>query len=393
MVRALFLIFVIILSGPVFCSAEEITALQYLQDLSVYSPVAPSSIRDLMQQTTYTVPTPASKFDPFPYIPHGELSVPAGTRVMIFVPHPDDESISSSGLIQRVLEGEGKVRVVFVTNGDGYTYAVRLRVKNARISAKDFIEYGKKRQEEAIQALCELGLQPEDATFLCFPDDGIDDLWESYWSNLKPFISPHTLFDRPHRKGLQRWVKYSGVSLRDEIERVIKEFSPDWVVLPDPRDYHPDHATAGVFVLDALRTIYSDEDTLPAKVLTYLVHYKDYPRAGEWAGEISSTGVGGYSKVSGKTLADTSWVTLPLSPEEVEGKRRALLAHASQLQMLNVFFRNYLLPSEMFGSLNLMQVIAVPQEYAAYCKHLATADETAAKVEAGPQTLPSTGSP
>jgi len=295
---------------------------------------------------------------------------------MIFVPHPDDESIAASGLIQRVLEGEGKVRVVFVTNGDGYTYAVRLRVKNARISSKDFIEYGKKRQEEAVQALCELGLQPEDASFLGFPDDGIDDLWEFYWSNLKPFISPHTLFDRPHRKGLQRWVKYSGVSLKDEIERVIKEFSPDWVVAPDPRDYHPDHAAAGVFVLDALRTIYYNEDILPARVLTYLVHYKDYPRASEWSREISSTGVGGYSKVSEKTLSDTNWMTLPLSPEEVEGKRRALLAHGSQLQMLNLFFKNFLLPSEIYGSLNLMQVITVPQEYAAYYKHLATADET-----------------
>ena len=68
-------------------------------------------------------------------------------------------------------------------------------------------------------------------------------------------------------------------------------------------------------------------------------------------------------------------MTLPLSPEEVEGKRRALLAHASQLQMLNLFFRNFLLPSEMYGSLDLMQVITVPQEYAAYYKHLATADE------------------
>jgi LmbE family N-acetylglucosaminyl deacetylase len=374
--RALFLIFLIVLSGPVLCSSEEMTARDYLHDLSMNSPVASNSVKDLTQQATFKAPAVDSKFDPFSYIPHGQLSVPTGARVMIFVPHPDDESIAASGLMQRVLEGEGKVRVVFVTNGDGYTEAVRLRVKNARISAKDFIEYGKKRQEEAVQAICELGLQPEDATFLGFPDNGIDDLWESYWSNLKPFISPHTLFDRPHRKGLQRWVKYSGVSLKDEIERVIREFSPDWVVAPDPRDYHPDHAAVGVFVLDALRTIYCDEDSLPARVLTYLVHYKDYPVASEWSKEISNTGVGGYSKISEKTLSDTNWMTLPLSPEEVEGKRRALLAHASQLQMLNWFFRNYLLPAEIFGSLNPMQVITVPQEYAAYYNHLATDDET-----------------
>jgi len=379
-----FLIFAVILFAPVWGGAEEISAEQYVQNLSVLTPVASNSIRDLTQQAKHTFPEPAAQFDPFSYIPHGQLSVPTGARVMIFVPHPDDESIAASGLIQRVLEKEGKVRVVFVTNGDGYTYAVRLRVKNAQISARDFIEFGKKRQEEAVQALCELGLQPEDSTFLGFPDDGIDNLWESYWSNLKPFISPHTLFDRPHRKGMNRWEKYSGVSLRDEVENAIKDFSPDWVVLPDPRDYHPDHATVGVFVLDALRTIYSNEDTLPAKVLTYLVHYKDYPHAPEWAKEISITGVGGYSTVSGKTLADTKWMSLPLSAEEVEGKRRALVAHASQLQMLQVFFRNFLLPSEIYGSLDLVQVITVPQEYAAYCKHLAAADETAAQVHASP---------
>jgi LmbE family N-acetylglucosaminyl deacetylase len=379
-----FLLLAFILFSPAAGRAEEVNVDQYLLNLSVSTPVAPRSIKDLTMQVVQKFPEPSERFDPFSYIPHGRLSVPTGARVMIFVPHPDDESIAASGLIQRVLEKEGKVRVVFMTNGDGYVYAIRLRVKNARISAKDFIEYGKKRQEEAIQAICQLGLQPEDAVFLGFPDDGIDDLWESYWSNLKPFISPHTLFDRPHRKGMNRWEKYSGVSLRDEVELAIKEFSPDWVVLPDPRDYHPDHATAGVFVLDALRAIYSSEDTLPDKVLTYLVHYKDYPYAAEWSKEISITGVGGYSKVSGKTLASTKWMSLPLSAEEVEGKRRALSAHNSQLQMLQVFFRNFLLPAEMYGSLDLLQVITVPQEYAAYYKHLPAADDTAATEHASP---------
>ena len=376
-------LFVVVFCGPILCSAEELTAEKYLQNMSVFSEVCPHSARDIIQQERHPALSAVSDYDPFSYIRHGQLSVPPGIRLMVFVPHPDDESIAASGLIQRVLEGEGKVRVVFVTNGDGYTYAVRLRVKNARVTARDFIEYGKKRQEEAVQAMCELGLQPEDATFLGFPDDGIDDLWESYWSNVQPFISPHTLFDRPHRKGMKRWVKYSGVSLRDEIARVVKEFSPDWVVLPDPRDYHPDHAAAGVFVLDALESLYSNEGTLPSKVLTYLVHYKTYPIKDGWAKEISGTGVGGYCKVSGKTLPDTNWLSLQLSPEEVEGKRRALISHASQLQMLQWFFRNFLLPAELYGCLNLTQIITVPQEYAAYYKHL-DSDEPTAKTGSGP---------
>jgi LmbE family N-acetylglucosaminyl deacetylase len=42
------------------------------------------------------------------------------TRLMIFSPHPDDESLGAGGLIQRVLKAGGRVKVVFMTNGDGF---------------------------------------------------------------------------------------------------------------------------------------------------------------------------------------------------------------------------------------------------------------------------------
>lgn len=343
---------------------------QYLQKVSLSSPVALRSTKDILQLGIFHTTDPLPSFDPFSYIDHGRLEVSPGARIMVFVPHPDDEALAASGLIERIVQNQGKVRIVFVTNGDGYAEAVRLRMQNARITPKTFIEYGKTRQEEAVQAACELGLQPEDVTFLGFPDDGIDELWESYWSKLKPFVSPYTLFDRPHRKGMKRWIKYSGTDLKQEIERVIIEFMPDWVVIPDPRDHHPDHATAGVFVLDALCDLHEEDESeyRPSRVLTYLVHFKDFPYGNQWAQTIQASGVGG-CPVSKNTLSSTKWVSLPLTPEEIEGKRRALLAHNSQQQMLGGFFKNFLLPSEIFGSLEIMQVIAVPQEYAAYHKH------------------------
>ena len=46
------------------------------------------------------------------------------TRLMVFSPHPDDESLGAGGLIQRVLAAGGKVRVVFMTNGDGFPEGV-----------------------------------------------------------------------------------------------------------------------------------------------------------------------------------------------------------------------------------------------------------------------------
>ncbi len=354
------------------CQAQDDFAGKYLQKVSLSSPIAANSVKDLIEKARGRRPAYSSPAagNPFPYMSHRLLKVPRGVRVMIFSPHPDDESLAASGLIQRVVEKGGKVRIVFVTNGDGYEEALRLRLKKASISAQDFIEYGKKRQEEAVNAACALGLHPNDVIFLGFPDDGIDDLWESYWSGLKPFVSPHTLFDRPQRKGKNRWAKYSGVELDQEIARVLTEFKPDWVVLPDPRDYHPDHTATGVFVLDALRCVHQEKKSpfSPTRVFTYLVHFKDYPHDSQWAKAIFETGVGS-CKRSGKTLATARWTALPLSAEEVEGKRRALLAHASQIQILGDFFRYFLLPCELFARLDMTQVITVPQEYAAYYHH------------------------
>ncbi|MCE5335537.1 MAG: PIG-L family deacetylase [Desulfobacteraceae bacterium] len=358
-----------LLYGAGFCSAQSDPVEQYLQSVSLTSPLAYRSAKDVKPNGMGANAVPAA-FDPFPYFPHKQLTVRPGVKVIFFVPHPDDEAIAAAGLIQRVLENGGKVRLVFFTNGDGYAQAVRMAVKNGNVGPKDFIEYGKKRQGEALQAACELGVQPEDLLFLGFPDTGIDDLWISNWSNVTPFISPYTLLDRPQRSGMHRWLKNSGVALGHEIQTIVSEFAPDWVVLPDPRDHHPDHATAGVFVLDALRAIYQQgkEPFTASKILTYLVHFKDFPQSGQWAKIIAASGIC-ESSVSGGTLAQTTWVDLPLSREELEGKRRALLAHSSQLQMLQGFFKNFLIPCEMFGCLNIMQVIAVPQEYAAHCKH------------------------
>jgi len=135
-----------------------------------------------------------------------------------------------------------------------------------------------------------------------------------------------------------------------------------------------------VFVLGALRDIYEGgkEKFNPTQVLTYLVHYKDYPHGSEWAKKIGASGVGSCA-TSGKTLANTEWLSLPLTAEEMEGKRRALVSHTSQLQMLGYFFKYYLQASELFGKLNMMQVIAVPQEYAAYFMHPPEAEEITAK--------------
>lgn len=294
-----------------------------------------------------------------------ELRVPAGIRLVVFSPHPDDESLGAAGIIQRVAANGGQVHVVFMTNGDGYEEALRLKLHRKEISSREFIDYGNGRQEEAVKAIEALGLEEDNAIFFSFPDGGIDELWSDNWSEETPYTSPYTRLSHPqYNESFSRWAKYAGTELRDQIVRLLDRLQPDWVVVPDPRDDHPDHFTTGIFVLDALREMYEGgEVSFPeTQVFTYLIHYKDYPSSSSWPQRVKGAGIGGSPAARG-LLSQTQWLSLSLTRTEIEGKQRALAAHASQSQMLGWFFKLFLTPREYYGRLESMQVLTIPQEY------------------------------
>jgi len=296
-----------------------------------------------------------------------ELQVPPRVRLMVFAPHPDDETLGAGGLIQRVLASGGTVRVVFVTNGDGYVDGVRVEARTAHAQARDFIEYGERRHDEALQAMDHIGLHANDAVFLGFPDDGIDDLWAAHWSEDRPYVSPYTRFAHPpYKDSLSRHVEYAGSELKDEITRTLRAFNPNWIVLPDPRDRHPDHCTTGVFVLDALRDLQQEPDDRfdHVQTLTYLVHYPDYPSSAAWIKEIEGAGVGG-SRTAGRVLTAAPWLTLPLTPAELTGKQQAIAAYQTQVQVMKPFLNQFMRGVELFAELDATQVAAVPRQYAA----------------------------
>ena len=336
-----------------------------VSELSLHDYVAPRYTASFGSRSEKSRPGQAS-FSEVVTSPR-DLQVPNGLKVMVFSPHPDDETLGAGGLVQRVIANDGAVRVVFMTNGDGYKEAFATPNRPGKPSSEDFIEYGKMRQEEARHALCELGLSSEDGLFLGFPDDGIDELWTSYWSRRTPYTSPYTQADRPpYEESFSRWSKYAGADLEAAIRRAMKDFTPDWIVIPDPRDQHPDHACTGVFVLDSLRKLNQSGDLSfqNTQVLTYLVHFAGYPDSQRWLRTIKKAGIAG-SLASVRLLSPTRWVSLPLSSAELARKARALAAHQSQFEMLGGFFRIYVRHREVFGRLEPTQILAVPQEYAA----------------------------
>jgi len=286
---------------------------------------------------------------------------------MVVAPHPDDETLAAGGLIRRVVEGGGSVRVIFVTDGDGYVDGLRAAVPGGRMRPADFIRYGRRRTAEAQDAAQHLGLRPRDALFLGFPDGGIHDLWNGHWSDDRPFQSPYTHLDHPrYARSVEHHIAYAGSDLKSELMQALRAFAPDWVILPDPRDRHPDHCATGVFVLDALQSLRNEpgETFERTEAFTYLVHYPDYPSSTHWLKGIDKAGVGG-SIIGGRTLSATHWFGLPLTAAELAAKQRAVSAYRTQDLVMPSFLSEFLRPFEFFGRLNAGQVTTVTREYGA----------------------------
>lgn len=115
-------------------------------------------------------------------------------RVMIFAPHPDDETLGCGGTLARLAD-HCDVQAVLVTDGSGAGHlppeAVQLR------------------REEFRQALAVLGVT--DIKTLDYPD------------------------------GNFRATRY----FVEEMRNLLRGFQPEWVFLPSPLDYHRDHRRIG----------------------------------------------------------------------------------------------------------------------------------------------------
>ncbi len=129
--------------------------------------------------------------------PPGGAGLRRGLRVMVFAPHPDDETIAAGGLLQLLRASRGTARVVFVTSGDGYAEGAAHHFGRRDLVPSDYIEYGRIRCREALQAMKSLGVRSGKIDFLGFPDAGISALLSSHWMADPAYVSPHTRVSRP----------------------------------------------------------------------------------------------------------------------------------------------------------------------------------------------------
>jgi N-acetylglucosamine malate deacetylase 1 len=199
-----------------------------------------------------------------------DIAMPqSGQRVLVFSPHPDDETIGAGGFIAQSIENGADVRIVLVTNGDFH--------------GDEQVRY-----DEFKKATQILGVPESQLVFLGFPDGKVD--------------------------------KMNPAALSTALQSQITQYNPDIVIYPDIRDANPDHATIGKAVEQLLK---ADPKITGYE---YLVHYKliwPRPRALDPNLELTPP----YRLLN----KDTSWEQVPLSQTNENLKSEAIYTYKSQL--------------------------------------------------------------
>lgn len=263
---------------------------------------------------------------------------------MVFSPHPDDETLAAGGLIQRVLGLGGAVKVVFMTSGDGFPEGVEKQNRIARPTAQDYRNYGKMRKKEARQALRILGMKKQDVIFLNFPDAGLRNLLRQHWLDRFPYFrSPYTLEDHPQAdETVLPNIEFNGEDVKREIEKLLVDFRSTLIVLADYRDRHPDHCSTYFFVTASLKEFRKKHLTLDPYVLTYLIHFGQWPFASEAGTRPQLNPPEGFPE------EESDWMSFALSDQELANKRKGLMEYHTQLLVMERYLMSFARANELF---------------------------------------------
>jgi LmbE family N-acetylglucosaminyl deacetylase len=283
------------------------------------------------------------------------LEIRQGERLLVLAPHPDDESLSSAGLIKRVFENGGSVRSVVVTAGDAYVGAIIKETGKANPSPADYLDYGEKRLEESRRAAQLLGQGFVHLDLLGFSDGNIYAALVNHWRRKYPMRSDYTGFDHvPYAEAEDRGIAQDGQDLHDELLAILRETKPTLISFPDVMENDSDHAGLGMFVLLAIHDWLSESGNshLQPRLLAYLIHWQHgWPKGSDYGVALDWSDQPLYLP-DDLPLRGHSRECLTLNTQEINLKRQALGQYQTQQRAMGDFLSAFVRKTECFSVLN-----------------------------------------
>lgn len=211
----------------------------------------------------------------------------SGEKVLVYSPHPDDETLGAGGYVIGALKSGALVKIVLVTNGDKHHKETE-------------------RYKEFQEATGKLGVNSNNLVYLNYADGNLSRINQD--------------------------------EVKASLKKELDQFSPNVVIYPSSKDTHPDHADVGRLVSELLKN--GSPNIISYQ---YLIHNNRYPQPKKYSPDL-------YLLPPKKLVTfDEEWQRYMLSQGEEKIKEKAVNCYKSQLKtpilkstMLSLIRRNEL---------------------------------------------------
>jgi LmbE family N-acetylglucosaminyl deacetylase len=273
---------------------------------------------------------------------HPAQEIKSTDRILVFAPHPDDESLGAGGLIARAVEKNATVMVVIVTDGSSSHTTSGYSKFKTNLNITGNISLPELRRNETLNALKNLGVSEKNVIFLGYPDVGLGPLFEIYWDYNNTYRSANDfnkLNYSAYSFSYEKNAPYAGANVVKNMQTIIKDFKPTIVVYPDDGDDHPDHWATSAFVRYSLMGLnYNGAE------YTYLVH-----KGLEWPNPGIYLPNSRLNPPYGLLSTDANWTYFNINSKEENEKEKAILSHKSQVGINNSYFKSFIRTNDLFG--------------------------------------------
>lgn len=271
------------------------------------------------------------------------LDLTSAHRLLVIAPHSDDETLGAGGTILTAVRQGIDVRVVIVTNGDGYLFATIEEFRRVFPTAADYIRMGQMRQKESLAALATLGVPADHVYFLSYPDRGTQVLWNRNWLASTPYRSVYTgTSQSPYQLTYDPKSVYAGEDLLRDLRSILHTDRPDLIIYPHPEDVHPDHWAVSAFTRLAISLEEHDDPAYQPQAVAYLVHRSDFPAPKEFLPDGTLLPPLALYRIS------PDWIRVDLSHDDAMLKWKALQQYRSQLSFLKELFQGMVRRNDLF---------------------------------------------